>query len=614
MKEKKKIRIAIYSRKSKYSDKGDSVGNQIEIAKEYIKMHFPEDEYEVEIVIYEDEGFSGGSFDRPQFKIFLEDERANPYDILICYRLDRISRNIADFSALMNELNELETSFISIKEQFDTKTPMGRAMMYIASVFAQLEREVIAERIRDNLLELSKTGTWLGGEAPLGFTAERYKKVEVCEQENDYIAKKSKVASKLVENEEELKTILLIYSKFMELKSLSKLVTYLMNNDIKTRKGVYFGISALRKILTSPVYAKNDEDTMEYFASQNIYIYCEDDDRNKYDGKYGFLTYNKTSGYGGKEKPMQEWIIAVGLHKGIIAGKEWVAVQMLIEKNADKKYRAALSVKTNTLATGLLRCKHCNSLMRAKNMGRAYKDGSINYRYCCTLKEKSRGHKCQSLNVGNEIDNKILEILKTTFIPNTEVYEELKKMATIKSTDNSNSELEFLQNAYNKNLEETEKLIEKLQYIDIDLMDMVNCKLRELKEQKQNLENQIANIKSRGKIKDTSEMQTAKDLLKVIDNSFDIFHTFDLKTKRDIVGLFIEKMYGDGENIEIFLLNTKLEDSKKKFFIPTISKTENSFNKCLSSDKVSKIQKWHSIQKVGKSNPKRIYVERICSK
>lgn len=595
MKEKKKIRIAIYSRKSKYSDKGDSVGNQIEIAKEYIKMHFPEEEYDVEIVIYEDEGFSGGSFERPQFKIFLEDERKEPYDILICYRLDRISRNIADFSALMNELNELETSFISIKEQFDTKTPMGRAMMYIASVFAQLEREVIAERIRDNLLELSKTGTWLGGEAPLGFTAERYKKVEVCEQENEYIAKKNKVASKLVVNDEELKTVLLIYSKFMELKSMSKLVTYLMNNDIKTRKGVYFGINAIRKILTNPVYAKNDEDTMEYFSSKNIYIYCEDDDRNKYDGKYGFLTYNKTSGYAGKEKPIQEWIIAIGLHKGIIDGKDWVAVQMLIEKNADKKYRAALSVKTNTLATGLLRCKHCNSLMRAKNMGRAYKDGSINYRYCCTLKEKSRGHKCQSLNVGNEIDNKILEILKTTFVPNTEVYEELKKMATTKTTDNSNSELEFLQNAYNKNLEETEKLVEKLQYIDIDLMDMVNCKLRELKEQKQSLENQIGNIKNRGRIKDTSEMQTAKDLLKVIDNSFDIFHTFDLKTKRDIVGLFIERMYGDGENIEIYLLNTKMNDSSKKFFIPTIAKTENSFNNCLSSDKVSKVVKWYII-------------------
>ena len=126
-------------------------------------------------------------------------------------------------------------------------------------------------------------------------------------------------------------------------------------------------------------------------------------------------------------------------------------------------------------------------------------------------------------------------------------------------------------------------------------MDMVNSKLRELKEQKQNLEYQIANVKSRGKIKDTSEMQTAKDLLKIIDNSFNIFQTFDLKTKRDIVGLFIEKIYGDGENIEIYMLNTKLEDSKKKFFIPTISKVENSFDNCLSSDKVSKITKWYFV-------------------
>ena len=480
---KEKVRIAIYSRKSKYTDKGDSVGNQIELAKEYIRLHYSEDEYDVTTVIYEDEGFSGGSFDRPRFKAFLEDERKNPYDVLICYRLDRISRNIADFSSLINELNALETSFISIKEQFDTKTPMGRAMMYIASVFAQLEREVIAERIRDNLFELSKTGTWLGGDAPLGFETERYKKVEVCEEENNIINK-------------------------------------------------------IRKILTNPVYAKNDSDTMEYFDSKGVYVYCEDDERKNFDGKYGFLTYNKTSGYGGKEKPIEDWIIAVGLHPGIITGKDWVAVQMLIEKNADKKYRAAITEKRNTIATGLLRCKCCNSLMRPKNMGKV-KNGLPNYKYSCNLKEQSRGQKCQSLNVDKEIDNRILEVLKTTFVPNSAVYEELKSIATIKQNDNSNTELEFLQNAYNKNQEEMEKLIEKIKYIDIDLMDVINCKLRELKEQKQNLEVQIENIKNKSHIQDNSEMTTAKDLLKIIDNSFNIFHKFDLKTKRDIVSLFI---------------------------------------------------------------------------
>lgn len=143
------------------------VGNQIELAKEYIRIHYPEDIFDVKIIVFEDEGFSGGTTDRPHFQEMLNLIKSNGFNILICYRLDRISRNIADFTSLINELSKHNIDFISLKEQFDTRTPMGRAMMYIASVFAQLEREVIAERIRDNLLELAKTGTWLGGDPPL---------------------------------------------------------------------------------------------------------------------------------------------------------------------------------------------------------------------------------------------------------------------------------------------------------------------------------------------------------------------------------------------------------------------------------------------------------------
>ncbi len=98
---------------------------------------------------------------------------------MVCYRLDRISRNIGDFANLIEELNELHISFISIKEQFDTSSPMGRAMMYIASVFSQLERETIAERIRDNMLELSKSGRWLGGNTPTGYTSESVSSVTI---------------------------------------------------------------------------------------------------------------------------------------------------------------------------------------------------------------------------------------------------------------------------------------------------------------------------------------------------------------------------------------------------------------------------------------------------
>ncbi len=238
---KEKIRIAIYSRKSKFSAKGESIGNQIELCKEYIKMHYSPNEYDTEITVYEDEGYSGGTLERPHFQNFLKDEKRNPFNVLICYRLDRISRNIADFSNLMNEITKLETSFVSIKEQFDTKTPMGRAMMYIASVFAQLEREVIAERIRDNMLELAKTGRWLGGEAPTGYSTARYEIVNVIEQnDNNILENRKRKACKLITNEEEKNTILLIGQKYLELKSLSQLEMYLMKNNIKSRKRKVF--------------------------------------------------------------------------------------------------------------------------------------------------------------------------------------------------------------------------------------------------------------------------------------------------------------------------------------------------------------------------------------
>ena len=84
-----------------------------------------------------------------------------------------ISRNVADFSSTLELLQKYNVNFISIKERFDTSTPLGRAMIYIASVFAQLERETIAERVRDNMIQLAKSGRWLGGNIPYGFNIAR---------------------------------------------------------------------------------------------------------------------------------------------------------------------------------------------------------------------------------------------------------------------------------------------------------------------------------------------------------------------------------------------------------------------------------------------------------
>ena len=159
----------IYSRKSKFTGKGESIENQIELCRQYIAMHFGEDAAE-NVLVYEDEGFSGGNLERPQFKKMMKDSQKIAFAAIVVYRLDRISRNIGDFAKLIEDLGDRHIDFISIREQFDTSSPMGRAMMYIASVFSQLERETIAERIRDNMHELSKTGRWLGGTTPTGWS------------------------------------------------------------------------------------------------------------------------------------------------------------------------------------------------------------------------------------------------------------------------------------------------------------------------------------------------------------------------------------------------------------------------------------------------------------
>lgn len=154
------MNIAIYSRKSRFTGKGESIENQIELCRAYINKNY----LNPNIFIYEDEGFSAATTERPQFKKLLSDSKNKKFDVLVCYRIDRVSRNIADFSRIINDFVSRGIDFVSIKEQFDTSTPMGRAMMYIASVFAQLERETIAERIRDNMMELAKMGRWLGGD------------------------------------------------------------------------------------------------------------------------------------------------------------------------------------------------------------------------------------------------------------------------------------------------------------------------------------------------------------------------------------------------------------------------------------------------------------------
>ena len=227
--------IAIYSRKSRFTGKGESVGNQIELCRQYLRAHEPD---APEPEIFEDDGFSGGDLNRPAFRRMMRAAEAGRFRMLIVYRLDRISRSIGDFTALIERLAQLNVAFVSIREQFDTSTPMGRAMMYIASVFSQLERETIAERIRDNLRELAKTGRWLGGITPTGFASEAVQAVTVDGR--------TKRACRLRLLPEEAETVKAMYSLFARLGSLTAVVKGLQERGITTKNGNAFTRHAVR--------------------------------------------------------------------------------------------------------------------------------------------------------------------------------------------------------------------------------------------------------------------------------------------------------------------------------------------------------------------------------
>ncbi|WP_295339781.1 recombinase family protein [uncultured Subdoligranulum sp.] len=394
--------IAIYSRKSRFTGKGESIGNQVELCRAYIRTAFG-DAYADGAVVFEDEGFSGGNLNRPDFKRMMKAARDHQFKAVVVYRLDRISRNISDFSALIEELGRLEIDFVSIRESFDTSSPMGRAMMYIASVFSQLERETIAERIRDNMHELAKTGRWLGGTTPTGYTSEAVKTITVDG--------KSKRACKLKVIPEEADIVRKIYDLYIETDSLTMTEAELLRQHIKTKTGRNFTRFSIRGILQNPVYLIADQDAYQYFVEKQADLFSAPEE---FDGVRGILAYNRTDQEKGRATvylPTSEWIVSVGQHPGLIPAKTWIKVQESLERNKSKGYRKPRS--NEALLTGLLWCR-CGNRMYPKLSKRFTADGKPIYTYVCKMKERSKRSLCNRRNAhGNLLDAAIVEQVKS---------------------------------------------------------------------------------------------------------------------------------------------------------------------------------------------------------
>jgi site-specific DNA recombinase len=241
----KSVRCAIYTRVS--TDQGldqefNSLDAQYEAASAYIRSQAHAG-WTLIRSRYDDGGYSGGSTDRPDLQRLMQDIRARKIDVIVVYKVDRLTRSLADFAKLVELFDAHGVSFVSVTQQFNTTTSMGRLTLNVLLSFAQFEREVTSERIRDKIAASKRKGIWVGGNLPLGYEM-RDGKIAVVEQEAELVRS--------------------IYRRYLELGSVNELVRDLRERNIRTksrklstgrtRGGIPFGRGALYYLLSNHFY------------------------------------------------------------------------------------------------------------------------------------------------------------------------------------------------------------------------------------------------------------------------------------------------------------------------------------------------------------------------
>ena len=295
---KTQLRCAVYTRKSTDHNlelEFNSLDAQREACEAYIKSQAHEG-WRLIPTKYDDGGHSGASLERPALQELLDDVRAGEIDVIVVYKIDRLTRSLTDFAKLVEVFDQQSVSFVSITQSFNTTTSMGRLTLNVLLSFAQFEREVIGERVRDKISASKRKGIWVGGPVPMGYRA---------------------VDKKLSIVPAEAKTVRMIFERYLALKSISALQNELDHKGIRTRKQ---NLSSGR-IRGGCRYGKG---TLYHLLKNRFYI--------------GEVTY-KGSIHKGEQKP-------------IIDRANFDAVQKLLSDNAIE--RNASRHNSNALLTGLL--------------------------------------------------------------------------------------------------------------------------------------------------------------------------------------------------------------------------------------------------------------------
>ena len=335
----------IYARQSVDRKDSISIESQIDFCKYELKGG--------SCRIFKDKGYSGKNTDRPEFQKLLGEIRKGKVRRVVVYKLDRISRSILDFANMMELFQEYDVEFVSSTEKFDTSTPMGRAMLNICIVFAQLERETIQKRVTDAYYSRCLKGFHMSGQAPYGYQLEP--------TVVDGIRTKKMVADPAAADH-----VRLMFEMYAEPgTSFGDITRYFEEQGIKIYGKSMFR-TFLSQLLRNPVYAQADLELYEFFKSQGAVVV---NDAADFAGTNGCYLYQGRDVKEDKDKSLKDQILVIAPHEGFISSDIWLRCRKKLMTNITfQNGRKA----RNTWLAGKIKCGKCGYALKTTHNPSGY--------------------------------------------------------------------------------------------------------------------------------------------------------------------------------------------------------------------------------------------------
>lgn len=495
----------IYARQS--VDKKDSISIETQI--EACKKEVVEGE---NVKVYSDKGYTGANTNRPAFKKLLKDIRSGKVGRVIVYKIDRMSRSLLDFCQIMSDMKSNDVKFTSLNEKFDTSSPIGEAALEIIVVFAQLERETIRLRVKDNFYERGKKGLFLAGQAPIGYTK--------TETKIDGIK-----THKLQIDPTTAPLIRYIFGEYTVPTATIGSIVKAVNAD-REKYGLDKPISNVRigRILRNPVYCKADVDVYNYLKNKGA---IHDNDISEFDGTRGCTIYGER-----KKKTTSKFTnlsgdhVQLNQHEGLIDAEQWLKVQYKMDSNKQIKNTGK---GTHSWLSGIIKCGYCGlalTVVNGQRNGKRYINcGGRKQKICYDRKKHITFDEIESM-----IENQLLGYMRNyNYIRVTKQSQnEADKNAVKIQLQKINAEMENITDAFisaNENMRKN-----------------LNLKIDKLEQEKRELSAKLAALSNT----DTTDISDS-DILSYIAN----WSKLSLDEKKNIARYFIRNIYVTDDEINI---------------------------------------------------------------